>query len=251
MAFPETRLTLIHRIAKGDDDAAWQRFLADYWRPICLFAKRIGNLSWEDAEDVASQTIDVLNRKELIGRWLATPQARFKTLLCSVIRNLVSNTVRSAHARARRTAEYAADWDAMTTQEVNQDDINTFYAIWADELIRGVVEALMWQYHRDGRGDYFRVLYGRICDQLTSKDLAEQLGIKLTDAENYYRHAKQQLTAQIETALRREIEQYGLNSDLEEEFRLEWGQLAAYFEQRGGLEETIRLVAASGEMPNS
>lgn len=245
MAFPETRLTLIHRIASGGDDTAWKRFLADYWRPICLFAKRIGPLQWEDAEDVASQTIEILNCKELISRWLESPQSRFKTLVCGVVRNLVSNWSRSDRTRTRRLADYAAEWESMATQVVPPDDVNMFYAIWANEMIRGVVEALMWQYHRENRGDYFRVLHGRICEQQTSKEIAAQLGIKLEDAENYYRHARKRLTEQIEAALRQEIERYALNEDLDEEFRLEWGQLAAYFQQQGGLEEAIRIAAAS------
>lgn len=247
MAFPETRLTLIHRIAAGDDEVAWKQFLTDYWRPICLFALRIGSLRWEDAEDVAGQTLQVLSRKELLLRWLEAPEARFKTLVCSVVRNLVSNWVRSDRARVRRLKEYAGEWDAVANEKPRAEDVSAFYGIWADELLRTAVETVMWHYHREGCGDYFRVLNGRICDQQTGKEIASQLGIKVTDAENYYRHARQRLTEQLQAAIRREVERYAVGSDLAEEFRLEWAQLAGYFDSHGGLKEAIRRAVTAQE----
>ena len=38
MAFPDTRQTLIQRLAttSGEDD--WRQFLNDYWGPVCRFA---------------------------------------------------------------------------------------------------------------------------------------------------------------------------------------------------------------------
>lgn len=90
---------------------------------------RFGNLRWEDAEDIASQTLEVLSRKELLLRWLADPRARFKTLVCGVVRNLVLNWSRSNQAHVRHWNEYADEWDATMTQGSRAEDVNPFYGI--------------------------------------------------------------------------------------------------------------------------
>ena len=202
MAFPETRLTLIHRLVAGDSETAWQQFLADYWRPICLFAMRIGNLCWEDAEDVASQTVEVISRKDLLKRWLAKPRSQFKTLICGVVRNLVSNRVRSERAHQQMLKQFVAESDETLGQTASPEDLSAFYGIWAEELLRNAVQTVMWNYHRTGRGDYFRVLHGRICDGLTNREIASLLGIKVTDVENYYRNVREKLTEEMESGIR-------------------------------------------------
>ena len=243
MAFPETRLTMLHRIAASDDETAWRQFLSDYWRPICLFAVRIGSLRWEDAEDVASQTVEVIQQKDLLKRWLADPRSRFKTLICGVVRNLVSNRVRSERTDAKLLKDYAAESVETLSQTASSEDLKAFYGIWAEELLRTAVQATMWSYHRAGRGDYFRVLYGRICDGLGNQEIANLLGIKVTDAENYFRHARQKLTEQLQAGIRREVERDAIGDSLEADFRHEWDQLAVYFDAHGGLEESIRRAS--------
>ncbi len=42
MSFPQTRLTLVERLASGGSAEAWQTFLGDYWGPIRRFALRWG-----------------------------------------------------------------------------------------------------------------------------------------------------------------------------------------------------------------
>lgn len=243
MAFPETRMTLIHRIATGDDHIAWKQFMSDYWRPMCLFSKRIGNLRWEDAEDVASQTLEVLGRQELLQKWLSDPRVRFKTLVCSVVRNLTMNRARSDRARSRRLQEYAVGWDADIPDKVTAEDANAFYGIWADELLRSTVQTVMWHYHQEGRGDYFRVLHSKVCDRLSNAEIAALLEIKLTDVENYFRHARKTLTEHLEKAIVREVDRYS-TGDSAEDFRQEWSELAKYFDSYGGLEEAVRHAAA-------
>src|SRR5437879_4084689 len=39
MSFPQTRPTLIERLAAAGEERDWQEFLTDYWGPICRFAR--------------------------------------------------------------------------------------------------------------------------------------------------------------------------------------------------------------------
>ena len=76
MSFPETRHTLIQRLASGGEAGDWRTFLEDYWGPLCRFAKRRGGLSAADAEDVAAQTLEAVVRGRLLDRWTELKQGK-------------------------------------------------------------------------------------------------------------------------------------------------------------------------------
>jgi hypothetical protein len=59
--------------------------------PTGLPVARWGRLQWDDAEDVSSATFQVILSVWLLERWLKQPTARLRTLLCSVVRNVLSN----------------------------------------------------------------------------------------------------------------------------------------------------------------
>lgn len=113
MAFPETRQTLIRRIAASGDEESWRQFLGDYWRPVYRFAARWGELSAEDAEDVASTTFEIIIRKQLLARWLSNRAARLRTLLCGVVRNVIANQSRVRAGRARLLREHGGELDNL------------------------------------------------------------------------------------------------------------------------------------------
>ena len=243
MGFPDTRMSLIRRIVDTGDQASWNQFVATYWRAICRFAMRVGNLQWSDSEDVASSTFEILYRKSLLESWLSRPDARFKTLLCTVVRHVVMNRVRANQTIAKRVAQEAQDLPGVVDQ-----DLDAFYAIWAEELLRSAVQSVMGDYHRDGKGDYFRVLYGRICEQLPVKEIAGQLELKVTDVENYFRHARKRLSDRIELLLRKDIAYYTPLPDIDAEFTHEWARLGEFLQEQGGLEEVVRHTMLSKAM---
>ena len=247
MAFPETRLSLIRRIVANGDAASWEQFVANYWRATSRFAMRFGNLQWSDAEDVSSQVFEILYRKSLLESWLSRPDARFKTLLCTVVRNVVRNTVRSQRTVARHATEQIQQAKDLGDPATRQD-LDLFYTIWADELLRTAVQSLMGDYHREGKGDYFRVLHGRIGERLSFNDIADQLELKPTDVENYFRHARKRLAERIEFLVRKDTSYYTDLSDLDAEFQHEWQKLADILQSQGGLEDAVRNAMIRHEM---
>jgi RNA polymerase sigma factor (sigma-70 family) len=247
MAFPDTHLSLICRIVATGDAASWEQFVANYWRATSRFAMRLGNLQWSDAEDVSSQVFEILYRKSLLESWLSRPEARFKTLLCTVVRNVVQNTVRSQRTAARHAAEQFRQAQDLGDPATHHD-LDLFYAIWAEELLRTAVQSLMTDYHREGKGDYFRVLHGRIGERMAVKEIAEQLDLKPTDVENYLRNARKRLADRIEQLVRKEASYYTDLSELDTEFQHEWQRLADVLQQQGGLEECIRNALNSKAM---
>lgn len=248
MSFPQTRHTLIQRLSSGGDERDWSQFLADYWGPICRFARRSGAPTWQDAEDIASETFAALLKNRLLPRWLGQQSAKLRTLLCAVTRNVLNNRVRVEQGRDRLLREHIGpNVDASLEESAEQED--SFYTTWVEDLVHQAVAALLEHYHREGKGDHFRVLYGRLCDGMSLPEIARALSIELTKAENAYKQARQRLTAQLEELVRAHVGRYCPEEEAAAEFTGEWGQLAEHLRKHGELEAAVRRAFESGSPP--
>jgi DNA-directed RNA polymerase specialized sigma24 family protein len=238
MSFPETRLTLIQRLATGGTAEDWSAFLGDYWGPVCRFALRSGAGQLNDAEDVAGQTFEVLWESRLLVRWIANHTARLRSLLCSVTRKILANRHRVRAGRDRLARDAADQWAQSETTDDQQSEV--FYAAWVEDLLRHAVESIAAKYYQEAKGDYVRVLYGRLCQRLSIAELAGALEIQPSAVDNYFRHARQRLADALQTLLRQQIDSYTSPEQSEQEFFTEWQQMGAYLTDHGGLEELVR-----------
>jgi RNA polymerase sigma factor (sigma-70 family) len=238
MSFPETRLTLIQRLAAGGTAEDWQGFLRDYWGPVCRFALRSGAGQLSDAEDVASQTFEVLWESRLLVRWIANHSARLRSVLCSIARKILANRHRVAAGR-QRLAHSAVEQRAQP-DAVEDEQSEVFYAAWVEDLLRQAVESVAAAYYREAKGDYVRVLYSRLCQRQSIAAMADALGITPSSVNNYFRHARQRLTDTLQALLRRQVERYSTPGESEQEFQAEWQTLGSYLTDHGGLEEAVR-----------
>jgi RNA polymerase sigma factor (sigma-70 family) len=238
MAFPQTRLTLIERLASGGSDEDWQRFLRDYWGPICRFALRWGAGNLDAAEEVASHTIAVIWENRLLGRWMSNRSAKLRSLLCAVARNVLSNWNRRLAGRRLMSEELVRRLEECSGARDEQSD--AFYAAWVEDVIQQAVESLATEYYRKNRGDYVRVLFGRLCEGLTIAEVAEALGITSSAVDYYFRQARQRLSEKLETVVRPRVERYCPPDEAEQEFALEWNRLGQFLTAHGGLEEAVR-----------
>jgi RNA polymerase sigma factor (sigma-70 family) len=234
MAFPQTRHTLIERLAHGGNEHDWRDFLADYWAPVCRFALRRGNGRLDEAEDVAGQAFEIVLRNKLLTRWEASRQAKLRTLLCSVVCKIQANLYRAAKHQERPIDDFG---QAEQAADVDQD---AFYAAWVDELLQTCLGDLAIDYHRDGKGDYFRVLYGRLCEGMSIAEAATALEISPSAVDNYYRHVRGRLSEKLESAVRSHVYRYTPPDDAEAEFAAEWCRLGTYLKDHGGLEDAVR-----------
>jgi RNA polymerase sigma factor (sigma-70 family) len=245
MNFPQTSKTLIFRVAAEGKEQDWHQFLSDYWLPVCRFAQRRSGLRIEDAEDVASETFEAILGNNLLQRWASQPSSKLRTLLCTVVRHILGNRARIQKGRrellSKNAVELLGRTDLPTLKAMDEpaESIDEFYTVWVQEFLTKTVESLMQEYHQTGKGDYFRVLHGRICEQMTMLQVADSLGIKKTDAENYYKAARKRLTAKLHEFLNEHVRRYCPSHDAEDEFQNEWNKMAQYLEKHGGLERAI------------
>jgi DNA-directed RNA polymerase specialized sigma24 family protein len=245
MNFPQTRHTLIQRLVARNDESDWRAFLGDYWAPLCRFAMRTGRLSWADAEDVAGQTMLAIVQQRLLSRWLTARTAKLRTLLCAVVRNVIANRARVQTGRERLLRDAGAHHadtpgSSLWTTEATADEVDVFYAAWAESLVHRAAESLVSFYHRDGKGDYFRVLFGRVCEGMTNAQVAEALGMTVTQVEHAHKDARQRLADRLRNLVRDQVWRYCPFEEAEGEFAAEWATLGAYLSACGGLESAIR-----------
>ena len=238
MSFPQTRLTLIERLASGGSEEDWQTFLGDYWGPIRRFALRWGARNPDQAEEVAAETFEVLWENRLLVRWVSNRSAKLRCLLCSVVRNILSCWNRDQATRQRRLRDLAEQID--TSDRASNEQVDAFYAAWVEDVVQRAVESTAAEYCCKGQGDYVRVLYGRLCRGMTIAKTAEALEITPANVDHYLRHARGRLAEELEELIRRHVHRYCPPEEVDEEFAAEWQQLGLYLAEHGGLEEAVR-----------
>lgn len=237
MGFPETRFTLIHRLASFNNEEDWRLFLGDYWEPVCRFALRWGARGEEEAEDIASQTFEILWTNRLLVRWVANRSAKLRTLLCAVVRKLIANRQRVETRREELVREIVRYLDEQNQSQ--PELVDQFYAIWADEIIRRAFESVSAEYCAEGGGNSIRVLHGRLFQKLTFAALAERLHSTVGEVDNLYRQARNRLVKALQDLLHEHVSHYCQPEEIKGEFEREWQLLHDYLDQHGGMGDAV------------
>jgi DNA-directed RNA polymerase specialized sigma24 family protein len=243
MSFPDTKPTLVQRLATGGGEADWREFMTDYWGPVCRFATRRARLTLSDAEDVAAQVFAIIFKRNLLSGWVQGPSAKLRTLLCSIVRKILANRQRIADGRQRiLTSLEAEDFSVsvLGTERVSSESVDLFYAAWVDDLLERVVQSLFDEYYSADRGHCFLVLYGRICDEMTHAEIAESLCLSISKVEYSYKTARSRLAEKLKNDVREQVARHCPQQEVEKEFHDEWNSLGLYLKSNGGLEAVLR-----------
>lgn len=247
MNFPETRHSLIQRLATEGDEEAWRHFTRDYWGPIERFAAYYGGLTRDQAEDVAADTLMVLVKSEVLQKWSRHPQGRFRSLMCGVVKKVLANLRRVQGNRARLLRELAdtggGEWVLSgVSGEPGAEELDIFYREWANELLVQVLRRVARELHAEGKGNYFRALFGRICEGMSQAELAASLEVSVDQVENFLRAMRKRLTELLKRTLAEQIARYADQDDAQSVFAQEWVQLSDYLSMQGDVERAVRLA---------
>ncbi len=238
MSFPRTSVTLIQRLASGGTEEDWRVFFEDYWGAVCRFSLRWGARNLGDAEEVASQTFEALWENRLLVRWISNRSAKLRTLLCSVVRNILSQRNRVQSNRDRLFGEMLAGLDGE--ERDNDGHVDAFYSAWVEDVLQRTLESLAAEYYRSGKGNHIRVFYGRICRRITIAKMADTLRISNSAVDHYFRHVRDRLAEKLQELILTQVQRYVPAQEVDEEYAQEWTRFGEYLRQHGGLDEAIR-----------
>lgn len=146
---PDTRHSLLVRLADADDRAAWDEFVGLYRYAVLGYCRSRG-LQPADAEEVLQEVLLVVHRK--IAHW--SPSGRTNSFRVWLLRTAHRQCLKSLRQRNR----IVGTTDSANAQELDQvyelaaNDISTIEADWqswafqwAAQQIQQEVEATSWQ----------------------------------------------------------------------------------------------------------
>lgn len=168
---PQTRASLIARLAGGCDARSWAQFVEIYAPLVFQFARRRG-LQDADAADVTQEVLSGVSRAMSRGKY-AAGQGTFRGWLFTIARNEVHSllasrqrreqpgggTAAQLHLAAMPAPEEAADWES---------DYERQLLAWAAQQVRAEVQPQTW-----------RAFERTAIDRASGEAVAAELGITI------------------------------------------------------------------------
>ena len=172
-SFPDTRASLILRIADARDARAWDEFTRLYQPVLYRLARRRG-FQHADAEELVQEAMLAVARA--VEGWVPDPQrGRFRDWLHRIARNLMINFLtRRKHqvwgtgdTDMQRMLEAECDADAAVTQTFEIEYRREVFR-WAAERVQPAVKENTWQ-----------AFWLSTIDDLPAGEVARRLGMSI------------------------------------------------------------------------
>jgi RNA polymerase sigma factor (sigma-70 family) len=156
--FPSTRWTLIlaARTDRSRRSALLEELLAQYWKPLYIFARHRG-IDRDEAEDlVQSLFADLLARDFLTG--LDPSRGRLRSFLRTALVHHLANRRTAARAARRGGGAIAMDLDDVEPIAPGDDPERALDRAWARAVLARAMEALRAEYAQGVRGGSFALV---------------------------------------------------------------------------------------------
>lgn len=172
--FPNTRISLILRLAQAEDVQAWQEF-AEVYAPVLYRLSLAKGLQSADAEDVTQDILFAVARAA--ERFEANAsRARFRTWLTRVARNLIADFYAG---RAKRPASQTISdsWlQSVCEQDTSSEEFDSSFDI---EYRRSVFQAAARRVRNRVSESSWHAFELTAVKQIPATEAAEQTGLAL------------------------------------------------------------------------
>lgn len=162
--WPETRMSLIGRLADGEDMAAWQQFESSYQAAIYRYARSRG-LHPDESMDVVQEVLVAVHKQA--AKWVPSGRAgSFRTWLAEVARRITMQILRQRDRIGRGTggsSAYAALTETSKTTEQPDTDEHSwnFYCVAA--IVERETNPVHWQ------AFWMTAIEGKNADEVAAK----------------------------------------------------------------------------------
>ncbi len=194
-----TRVTLLEKLKKGADDAAWHEFEAIYHGFILSLIMRMG-LPPEDARDI-SQTVLTKVWRNIEGFEYNRDKGRFHNWLATMTRNTVKDFFRSRK-------NFITGRDAVEYQEqyhnIEENILPDIEDLAREEWVLHITN-LAWDNIKDDIYETKREVFKLVSQELSTREISQKLDIAEASVRVYKAEVFEKMRAEI-TRLNQELE---------------------------------------------
>lgn len=206
--FIPTRLSLLSRLKRWDDQESWRDFFDTYWKFLYCVAIKAG-LSDEDARDVVQETVVAVAKGLREGRFKAAEGSSFKAWLKLIVQRRVAS-----HLRRRQLpfAGAAPDGDDTSrtpvVERIPVPDVSVVGEVWDEEWARNLADAAIERVKRRVGAKQFQMFDLYVIKDWPVREVAKTLHVHI--AQVYLaKHRVTSLIKQETETLRRRMDAEG------------------------------------------
>jgi RNA polymerase sigma-70 factor (ECF subfamily) len=139
--FIPTRLSLLSRLKRWDDQEGWREFFDTYWKFLYCIALRAG-LSDDDARDVVQETVLAVAKGLREGRFKAAEGSSFKAWLKLIVQRRVASHLRRPRLPLAEPAP-GGDDTAQTpiVEKIPGPEARVVGEVWEEEWAKNLADA--------------------------------------------------------------------------------------------------------------
>jgi len=211
--FPDTRWSLIERVAQGDRQAsetALEEICQHYWQPLYLFLRQSGKAP-ADAEDLTQGFFASLLRRQVFSSLEGSEHGRLRSFLLTGLRNYLRDECRSANAVKRGEGRVHLTIDFRTLEEDSPMDLpdtetpeSIYEKQWVCTLLDRTLDQLEADFLKRGTRDQFAVIKDFLAwngADISYLEAAEKIGT----SEGALKVQIHRLRAKFQKLLRQEV----------------------------------------------
>ncbi len=203
--FIPTRLSLLSRLKRWDDQESWRDFFDTYWKFLYSVAIKAG-LSDADARDMVQETVVAVAKGLREGRFKAAEGSSFKAWLKLIVQRRVASHLRRPRLPYAEAPSAGAD-PARTSLEdkIPAPEVTVVGEVWEEEWAKNLADAAIERVKRRGGAKQFQMFDLYVLKEWPVREVAKTLHANI--AQVYL--AKHRVTSLIkqETAkLRKRME---------------------------------------------
>jgi RNA polymerase sigma factor (sigma-70 family) len=172
-SFPDTRASLIVRLADAQNAQAWEEFARLYQPVVYRLARRRG-FQHADAEELVQEVMLAVARA--VERWVPDPvRGRFRDWLHRIARNLMVNFL----TRRKHQVWGTGKTDMQQLLEVECDAESAVSQMFEVEYRREAFREAARQVQQDVKESTWQAFWLSTIDDLPAADVARQLGMSV------------------------------------------------------------------------
>lgn len=139
--FIPTRLSLLSRLKRWDDQESWRDFFDTYWKFLYSIALKAG-LSDDDARDMVQETVVAVAKGLREGRFKAAEGSSFKAWLKLIVQRRVASHLRRPRLPFAGHGPGEDDTaQTSTVERIPAPEVSVVVEVWEEEWAKNLADA--------------------------------------------------------------------------------------------------------------